>query len=86
MKKLSFGETAILTNNEEYTCFANVRFENEDYAFIMSHTEPVRVKIVRQDLVDGELNLTIVKDEEMKKKILKLYKEFFASSVESLAE
>ena len=47
MKNSSFGETAILTNNEEYICFTNIRFENEDYAFIMGHTEPISVKIVR---------------------------------------
>ncbi len=86
MEKLKFGETAILANNEEYTCFSNVEYENNTYAFLMSHTQPVIVKIVRQNLVDGNLSLTIVKDEELKKKLLKLYKDYFANSVESLVE
>ena len=86
MEKLKFGETAILANNEEYTCFSNVEYENNTYAFLMSHTQPVTVKIARQNLVDGNLSLTIVKNEELKKKLLNLYKEYFANSVESLVE
>ena len=46
----------------------------------MSHTQPVIVKIARQNLVDGNLSLTIVKNEELKKNLLKLYKEYFANS------
>mgnify|MGYP003305793128 CR=1 FL=1 len=61
-------------------------YENNTYAFLMSHTQPVIVKIARQNLVDGNLSLTIVKDEELKKKLLKLYKDYFANSVESLVE
>jgi hypothetical protein len=86
MEKLGFGETAILDNNEEYTCFANVVFEGETYAFLMSHTQPVVVKIARQNLIDGVLSLTIIKDEAKKKKIVKLYMEYFPKSIESLVE
>ena len=86
MEKLRFGETAILANNEEYTCFSNVEYENNTYAFLMSHTQPVVVKIARQNLIDGNLSLTIVKNEELKKKLLNLYKDYFANSVESLVE
>lgn len=86
MEKLKFGETAILANSEEYTCFANVEYEDNSYAFLMSHTQPVIVKIARQNLVDGNLSLTIVKNEELKKNLLKLYKEYFANSIESLVE
>lgn len=86
MKKLSFGETAILANNEEYTCFANLVKDGKDYVFLMSHTEPSVVKIARQNLVDGELSLTLIKDETLKKELLKMYKDFFANSVADLVE
>ena len=86
MKKLGFGETAVLANNEEYTCFANLVKDGEDYVFLMSHAEPSVVKIAKQKIINGELGLSIVKDEKIKKELLKIYKDHFASSVESLVQ
>lgn len=86
MKKLDFGEVAILENGEEYTCFANVELEGKTYAFLMKHTTQTSIKIARQDLVDGRLSLTIIKDETQKKKILNLYIDFLSKSIESLIE
>ena len=82
MEKLSFGETATLANDEEYTCFSRIEKDGKDYVFLMSNTEPVSVKIAEQNLVDDELTLTMVSDVETKKELLKIYKKSFAGSVE----
>lgn len=82
MEKLSFGETATLANNEEYTCFSRIEKDGKDYVFLMRNTEPVVVKIAEQNLVNDELILTMVSNVETKKELLKIYKNSFASSVE----
>ena len=82
MEKLSFGETATLANNEEYTCFSRIERDGKDYVFLMSNTEPVAVKIAEQHLVNDELTLTMVSDVETKRELLKIYKNSFADSVE----
>jgi len=82
MEKLSFGVTATLANNEEYTCFSRIEKDGKDYVFLMSNTEPVTVKIAEQHLVDNELTITMVSDAETKKELLKIYKNSFADSVE----
>jgi len=86
MKKLSFGETATLSNNEQYTCFSKIEKDGKDYVFLMSHTEPTVVKIAVQNLVDGELSLTMVKDDKTKKELLKIYKDNFADSIAKMVE
>ena len=51
--------------------------DGNDYVFLMSYIEPVVVKIAKQNLVDGELSLSIVKNEETKKELLKIYQDFW---------
>lgn len=85
MEKLSFGDTAILSNNQQYTCFSNLIVDGKDYAFLMGHEQGL-IKIAEQQLINGELSLKIVNDEETKQKLLKLYQNHFVDAVANKVE
>ena len=80
MEKLTFGDTATLASNKQYTCFANVILEGKDYAFLLDH-ETERVKIAEQVMKDGNLSIKIVNDEETKHKVLDIYKNHFVNDI-----
>jgi len=86
MGKLQFGQTAFLDNDEKYTCIANIEKDDKDYVFLISLKKPPVIKVARQDLENGNLFLTIIKDENKKNELLRIYKEKYGKNITGRVE
>lgn len=75
MDKLKFGETIVLEDNREYTCFANIEDNGKDYVFLISNFKPVEVKIAEQILIGNDLNFKFITNSELKKYLFNLFQE-----------
>lgn len=75
MEKLEFGETAVLEDGTEYVCFAQLEENGVDYVYLVSNFKPLKVRFASQQIVNGELQLEIVQDQELKLHLLELFKE-----------
>lgn len=73
MEKLKVGETVVLYDDREFTCFGRVIDNENDYAALINIEEkPVVVKFVKQTIINGELMLDEVEDIEERQKVLNL--------------
>ena len=75
MSYLEIGETAVIDDNSEYVCFANIEHNDKKYAFLMTNVKPIKIVFVEQVLSGDELELHIVDDPELKKVLLNKYEE-----------
>ena len=73
MEKLEFGETAFLENGKEYICFSKLEENGNDYVFLVSNSKPLEVRFVKQIIINGELQLQIIEDSELKHHLLELF-------------
>ena len=73
MKKLEYGETVLLDSGEEYTCFSDLEFEGETYAYLISNKKPIKLIIAKEVFDNDELILDIIEDKNMNRKIYKLF-------------
>lgn len=79
MDKLVFGETAVLEDGTEYVCFAQLEENGVDYVYLVSNVKPLKVRFASQRIVNGQLQLEIVQDQELKLHLLELFKEKMGS-------
>ena len=75
MEKLEFGEVAVLENDKEYVCFANLTENGVDYVYLVSNFKPLEVRFAKQILENGELRLEIIEDQELKQHLFELFQE-----------
>ena len=75
MEKLEFGETAVLEDGSEYVCFARLEENGIDYVYLVSNFKPLKVRFAKQNIIDGELQLEIVQEPELKQHLLELFKD-----------
>jgi len=73
MDKIKYGETAVLEDNREYTCFGTIEDNGIDYAYLISNFKPLEVRFVKQRLIDGDLQIQFVTDKSLK---IYLYNKF----------
>lgn len=81
MDKLKYGETAVLEDGREYTCFANLNDNGKDYVFLMSNFKPLEIKFAEQRIIDGDLQIQIVANQELKVKLLNKFKEKYGKNL-----
>lgn len=65
--KIKAGEIITLENNEEYIVMEEVTLEEVVYFVLMTAKKPTGIKIA---LKEAEDEITIVEDDDLKKKIL----------------
>ena len=75
MDKLKFGETAVLEDGRQYTCFANLKYQEKDYVFLISEFKPLQIRLAEQKIIDGDLQIKIVVDKELKYNLLNILKQ-----------
>ena len=80
MEKLEFGETAVLEDGTEYVCFAQLEENGEDYVYLVSNFKPLKVRFAKQNIVNGELQLEIIQDPELKQHLFELFKNKMGSA------
>lgn len=71
--KIVEGEIITLSNNKEYICLKTLTDNDIDYIYLMSNFKPLEIKFARQNIVDGEIEITIINNQEEKEKLLKLF-------------
>lgn len=71
MEKLKFGETAILENGKEYVCFYTLEENEVSYVYLVTNSKPLEVIFAKQTLIDGELQLEVVTNKELKQYLFK---------------
>ena len=74
MEKLQVGEVAVLENGQEYVCFGVINENGVDYAYLISKFKPLKVRFVEQQIINNELLLKIVEDQQLKVRLLELFK------------
>jgi len=73
--KIESGEIITLSNNKEYICCSTVTDGGVDYVYLMSNFKPLEIRFAKQKIVDGEIEITIINEQEEKQKVLKLFQE-----------
>ena len=73
--KIEAGEVIKLDNNKEYICFSTITDQNIDYVYLMSNFKPLEIKIAKQLNDGGKIKISIVNNQEEKKKVLKLFQD-----------
>lgn len=70
------GQNITLDNGEEYFCFNAIEMNGNNYLFLTSTTEPVKVIFAScEDAENNRLNLRIVNNREEKLQIFKAFKD-----------
>ncbi len=80
MEKLEIGETAVLENNKEFICFSRIQENGNDYIYLISNYKPLEIKFAKQNIVNGELELTIIENQEEKEYVYNLFQEKIGTS------
>ena len=75
MKKLKIGQTVYLENNREYAVANIVKKDNKEYAYLVTITEPFKVKFAEIIYNNDTLDLDIVTDNKLKEDLLVLFQE-----------
>jgi len=73
--KIEKGELITLDNNKEYLCFSTLSNEGVDYIYLMSNFKPLEIKFAKQQEVNGQIEVTIINQQEEKQKVLKLFQD-----------
>lgn len=79
MEKLKFGEGAILEDGKEYICYGNIVDNGNDYVYLISNFKPVEIRYAKQAIVNGELQLEIIGNKELKLYLTNLFQEKLGS-------
>lgn len=74
-EKIEVGETIVLDNGKEYTCYFKVEENNIDYLYLISNTKPVEIKFAKQTIKEDKLEVMIIEKKEEKVKIFELFKQ-----------
>lgn len=82
MDKLKFGEIAVLENGKEYICFSQLEENGVDYVYLLSNFKPLDIKFARQSISNGNLELTIIEDQEEKQHVYELFQNKLGNSPE----
>lgn len=82
MDKLKYGETVVLEDGKEYTCFANLEDNGKEYVFLISNSKPVEVRFAEQRLVSGELQIKIILNKELKIYLLNKFTEKYGKNLQ----
>ena len=75
MDKIKYGETIVLEDGKEYSCFANIDYQDKDYIFLISDQNSLEIKFAEQKLIDGEFQIQFVTSKELKHQLLKKFEE-----------
>lgn len=70
MEKLTFGETAVLENGREYVCFSELEENGVSYVYLVTNSKPLEVRFAKQTIKDGNLELTMIEDPDLKQYLL----------------
>lgn len=73
MEKLEIGEVAQLENGKEFICCGVINDNDEEYLIMMSNFKPIEIKFAKQDIVNEQLQLTIIENSEQKQKLFEIY-------------
>lgn len=73
--KIQSGEIIKLSNNKEYICCATATENEIDYVYLMSNFKPLEIKFAKQQIVDGQVEVTIIGNHEEKQRVLKLFQD-----------
>ena len=73
MEKLEIGEVAQLENGKEFICCGMIDDNGEQYLIMMSNFKPIEIKFAKQDIIDGQLQLTIIENAEQKQRLFEIY-------------
>ena len=73
MEKLEIGETAVLEDDKEFVCFSRIQEQNNDYVYLISNYKPLEIRFAKQNIVNGELELTIIENQEEKEHVYRLF-------------
>lgn len=79
--KIQTGEVITLSNNKEYICFSTLSDDGTDYVYLMSNFKPLEIRFGIQKEIDGEVEVTIINNQEQKQKVLKLFQEHNANNI-----
>ena len=71
--KIVEGEIIPLSNNKEYICLKTLTKDDVDYMYLMSNFKPLEVKFAKQNIVNGEVEITIINNQAEKEQLLYLF-------------
>lgn len=71
--KIVEGEIITLSNNKEYICLKTLTKDDVDYMYLMSNFKPLEVKFAKQNIVNGEVEITIINNQAEKEQLLYLF-------------
>lgn len=75
MEKLEVGEVALLEDGKGFICCSRVEDGGIDYLYLMSNFKPLEIRFAKQEIVNGEIQLTIIGDTNEKIKLLNLFQD-----------
>lgn len=71
--KIVEGEIITLSNNKEYICLKTLTDNDIDYIYLMSNFKPLEINFARQNIVNGEIEITVINNQQEKERLLKLF-------------
>ena len=80
MDKIKYGETAVLEDNREYTCFGTLEDNGIDYIYLISNFKPLEVRFAKQKLINGNLKIQIVTDKSLKIYLYNKFQEVYGNN------
>lgn len=68
---LETGELIELDNNETYIVMNNLEYNNKNYVMLMTDNSPISIKIAIQEVINDEINITIVENSQEIEEVIK---------------
>ena len=63
------GNKITLSDNKQYLVLSKIEYSSEKYLYLSNLEDPVDTKVCRETSENGSLQLTVVKDKELIKKL-----------------
>lgn len=71
--KIEVGEAITLDNNKEYICVDTIIYNGNDYLYLISNFKPIEVMFAREEILNGEIEITEIEEQNLKLKLLELF-------------
>lgn len=71
--KIEVGEAITLDNNKEYICVDTIIYNGNDYLYLISNFKPVEVMFAKEEIINGEIEITEIEEQNLKLKLLELF-------------
>lgn len=68
---LEAGELVELDNDEAYIVMNSMEYNNKNYVMLMTDRSPISIKIAIQEMINNEVDLTIVENSQEIEEVIK---------------